>query len=86
MIQENQQRVFNFLKEHPCVDCSETDPIVLEFDHIEGVKRKAISKLVAAGCSWETINLEMEKCAVRCANCHRRKTARDFNWYKNIEM
>jgi hypothetical protein len=32
--------------------------------------------------SWDRIAEELKKCDVRCANCHRRKTARDFKWFK----
>jgi hypothetical protein len=49
---------------------------VLEFDHVRGVKRAEISKLVPHSSSIENIVTEIEKCVVRCANCHCRKTAR----------
>lgn len=29
------------------------------------------------------LKTEIEKCEVRCANCHRRKTARDLGWRQN---
>jgi hypothetical protein len=32
---------------------------------------------------WARILEELQKCDVRCANCHRRKTARDFKWFKS---
>jgi hypothetical protein len=31
---------------------------------------------------WARVRAEIEKCDVRCVNCHRRKTARDFGWLK----
>ncbi len=74
--------VFEYLKIHSCVDCSEADPVVLEFDHVTGIKTRNISQMMRRGVSVETLKLEMEKCVVRCANCHRRKTAKDFNWFK----
>lgn len=76
------QHVWDFLKEHPCVDCGETDPVVLEFDHVRD-KIQVISKLMKNGNCIETINKEIEKCEVRCANCHIRKTTKQFNWWKN---
>jgi len=77
---ENRSRLTAFLREHPCVDCGEPDPVVLEFDHVTGTKVLEISNLVRRASSWKKIRREMEKCEVRCANCHRRKTARQFGW------
>lgn len=63
-----------------CVDCPEKDVVVLDFDHVTGVKKYSISYMIGSGFYPEVIKEEMSKCVVRCANCHRRKTARDFNW------
>lgn len=66
--------VFTFLSNHPCVDCGESDIIVLDFDHIKGEKIKSISQMVADGTKLSSVVCEIEKCQVRCANCHRRQT------------
>lgn len=76
------QFIWEYLLQHPCIDCGELDPVVLEFDHIKDVKTKNISELMHAGVSLENLKLEIDKCVVRCANCHRRKTAKDFGWHK----
>ena len=75
--------IHDYLSKNPCVDCSEPDIIVLEFDHTGKIpKFKAISSLIRARSSLEIIKEEIEKCEVLCPNCHRRKTAKDFKWYK----
>ena len=79
----NQKFIWDFLKTHPCVDCGESDPIVLEFDHIKD-KANNISNMISQSYSLDTIKEEIEKCEVRCANCHRRKTSKQFNWYKDV--
>lgn len=71
--------IFEYLLTHPCVDCGESDPVVLEFDHVRGEKRNSISEMVARSCGLSTIKQEIEKCEVRCANCHRRKTFAERN-------
>ena len=71
-----------YLQVHPCVDCGETDPVVLEFDHVRGEKRNVISRL--KNSSAKAVKQEIKKCAVRCANCHRRKTAKQFNWSSKL--
>lgn len=68
-----------YFQHHPCVDCGEKDPIVLTFDHVSE-KSSNISEMVAAGLSWVTISKEIDKCEVRCANCHLKKTAARAGW------
>jgi L-lysine 2,3-aminomutase len=77
-----QRHVIEYLREHPCVDCGETDPIVLEFDHLRD-KIANVSAMALAKRPWRVILAEIEKCEVVCANCHRRRTlARSgaFRW------
>lgn len=82
-VQTLREYVFSFLQKHPCIDCSESDPVCLDFDHVTGDKIRNIADMIHAGVSLENLKLEMEKCVVRCANCHRRKTAKDFDWFKS---
>lgn len=81
----NLQFIVDFLKEHPCVDCGEKDPIVLEFDHRERKDKECnISRMHT--CHLDKLIKEMNKCDVRCSNCHKRKTAKQLNFYKDINM
>lgn len=75
------QFVLDHLARHQCVDCGERDPVVLEFDHLVD-KESSISEMVCDGRSMESIALEIEKCEVRCANCHRRRTAAERGYYR----
>ncbi len=81
IIKRNQEFVLEYLKTHPCVDCEETDLVVLDFDHLKD-KKDSISNMIRLGKSIDNISKEISKCEVRCANCHRRKTARDRNYYR----
>jgi hypothetical protein len=70
---ERTMYLIEYFRTHPCVDCGESDPVVLEFDHLR-------DKLFSVGMdlarrNWQRILDEIEKCEVVCANCHRRRTA-----------
>jgi hypothetical protein len=83
----NRKVVLDFLRSHPCIDCGETDLNVLDFDHVESQnKREEISLLSRRGRGLAELQLEMSRCVVRCANCHRRRTARQFGWAKGISL
>ena len=73
--------VYSYLSTHFCVDCGETDPRVLEFDHIHG-KAANVATLISEGVSTERLMIEISLCVVRCANCHRRKTSNERGWWK----
>jgi hypothetical protein len=78
---EKARRVYDYLLTHPCVDCGERDPVVLEFDHRPGVaKFESVTQMVIDNASWANIFAEMQKCEVCCANCHRRRTAARFGY------
>lgn len=65
-----------YLLDHPCVDCGESDVDVLDFDHVRGIKLREVARLAGDGASLKVIQAEIDKCEVRCANCHRRITRR----------
>jgi hypothetical protein len=75
------QRIVDYLMEHPCVDCGEPNPVVLEFDHLRD-KVDNVSGLVRRLTSWQAIEDEMLKCEVVCANCHRIRTSRRAGTYR----
>lgn len=76
------KRVYNYLRHHPCEECGESDPAVLEFHH-EGEfdKFKEVSLMIAEGYSLRSIAQEINKCRVLCCNCHRKQTSKDQGWY-----
>lgn len=67
--------VAEYLSKHPCIDCGEADPVVLEFDHRDP-KHKRFCIAETGNKSLPNVKREIAKCDVRCANCHRRRTAR----------
>jgi hypothetical protein len=74
-IKRRQEVVYQYLLSHPCVDCGETNPVILEFDHVRGSKSFAPT----TGPLSHNVNAmlaEIAKCDVRCTNCHKRRTAR----------
>lgn len=72
-----------FLEDKECVDCGEKDIVTFEFDHRDtNDKKHSISKMIGDCFSWDNIMDEVNKCDIRCANCHRRKTAKQFGYYR----
>ena len=71
---ERTKYLIEFFKANPCTDCGESDPVVLEFDHLRDKAFNISSHFRER--AWQSILDEMEKCEVVCANCHRRRTAR----------
>ena len=59
---------------HPCTDCGESDPVVLEFDHLDPKAKSFTIGGSISDRSWQSILDEIAKCDVVCANCHRRRT------------
>lgn len=72
----NRGILLEYLRGHPCVDCGEDDVLVLEFDHVRGVKDRGLFLMARDGANEEALRAEILKCAVRCVNCHMRKTAK----------
>ena len=77
----NRQWVWEYLSTHPCIECGERDPMVLEFHHRHG-KTMAVGQMVSEGYPLEKIQAEISKCDVLCANCHRRLTMKERGWFR----
>jgi 5-methylcytosine-specific restriction endonuclease McrA len=76
---KKQDRLYNYLSGKCCEVCGEEDIVTLEFDHLEE-KTDMISEMIFRR-KWEVVQTEINKCQILCANCHKRKTAEQFDWY-----
>ena len=65
--------LIEYFRTHPCIDCGESDAVVLEFDHVCDKSFDVAQALPYR--TWQSILDEIAKCEVVCANCHRRRTA-----------
>lgn len=79
LIDKGKRYIIEYLQNHPCVDCGISDIRVLQFDHIENIgwHGRRVSNFVS---SINRLKAEIEKCQVRCANCHMIKTGLEFGW------
>jgi hypothetical protein len=72
-----------YLSNKSCISCGESDPVVLEFNHIDpALKTNTICEMIRKGNSLATLTAEIEKCEILCANCHRRHTVKQFGYYR----
>lgn len=79
-VRENRAKILEVLKQSVCADCGYSDIRALDFDHVRGTKRTGVLSMVNRGFAWATIAEEITKCEVVCCNCHRIRTAKQFNW------
>lgn len=80
---ECRDKYWQYLLTHPCVDCGESDPIVLEMDHLRDKKYNVATLIGVGSYKWDTIQTELDKCVSRCVNCHRIKTIEEGNWWRS---
>ena len=83
-VSNSQKYIFQYLLDNPCVDCGEADPVCLDFDHVRGKKLGNISKIRKRGSNSQMLKDEIAKCEVRCANCHRKVTEKQYPGYKTL--
>ena len=81
--QEQAALVLDYLESHPCVDCGETDLVVLEFDHCRDEKFAGVATMIGS-YSTRAVLEEIAKCDVVCANCHVRRTAKRAGWPRHL--
>lgn len=72
------------LKSGPCADCGlRFHPVCMDFDHRDpSEKVRNISAMVAQ--NWETIEIEIAKCDLVCANCHRIRTSKQLGYFYEV--
>ena len=82
LVNENVNQLLTYLETHHCVDCGESNPIVMEFDHLDPTRKLFSISTMMHDYTWEQIMVEIKKCEVVCANCHKIRTSKQFGWLK----
>ncbi len=61
------------IKKSGCSKCSEIDSVCMDFHHIDPtLKDRNVSEMYKYG-SLNKVKLEIKKCILLCANCHRKE-------------
>lgn len=77
--------MLDYLKDKLCENCGNSDIRVLEFDHIDITNKSFnIARGIDYTKNWEELLLEIKKCRILCANCHKIHTAEQQHWYRNM--
>jgi hypothetical protein len=76
IIRRNKDYANKIKLERGCADCGyNTDSDALDFDHLRD-KVERISRMLQTSRSIASLDAEIAKCDVVCANCHRIRTKR----------
>lgn len=87
ILSRNRDYIWGILTSSRCTDCNENDPLVLEFDHRDEVEKILDVATMMRYGSIKRIAAEIAKCDIRCANCHRRRTIKQFGlWRGNRDI
>lgn len=74
------------LKSKPCVDCNNSfPPECMDFDHLPG-QQKLFAIGITKTRSWESIQAEIDKCDLVCANCHRIRTTARKREHRKVDI
>ena len=81
----NHEFLWTYLLDKTCIDCKNNDSRVLEFDHLPEYEKKFdIAKSIAGSTrSWEKVLVEIKKCEIVCANCHKIRTMSRGNYKRH---
>lgn len=75
--------IYEYKLNNPCVDCGDTNPVHLSFDHRDPKEKSFNIGLMRTHYSLEAVIAEIEKCDIRCHNCHAERTAKQYGWYQH---
>lgn len=81
-----QNLLWEMLITSECKACGNTDPEVLEFDHRDGEDKKFNVSEMMYSYSWASILSEIAKCDILCANCHRKRTIKQFGFWRGNQL
>ena len=60
-----------------CKNCGVKDKVCLDFHHLSD-KTKSVAQLIRDATTIENLQLEIDKCEVLCANCHKKEHLSEF--------
>jgi hypothetical protein len=76
-VRNRDEKIKTWLKEYKkslqCEVCGENHPACLEFHHTNPSEKKFSIGRMKDYMSWKSLNAEIAKCRILCANCHRKE-------------